>query len=72
MIQVAITHYTDSGRTEETVWTSMPQVPNVGDAVSLGDPDIPTQWVRHVTWDAVQDNDGEMFWHAEITIGRKL
>lgn len=69
MIRVAITHFPDDHRGEVTVWTDMPQVPAVGDSLSLGDPDIATQWVRHVRWCATPASDGSLAWHAEITIG---
>lgn len=67
MIRVAVTWYPDGG--ERTVWTDMPQLPAVGDSVSLGDPDIPTMCVRHVGWCAKGAIGGALTWHAEISVG---
>lgn len=69
MTRVAITHYPANRRGEETIWTDMPQVPAVGDSLSLGDPEIATQCVRHVRWCATPAMDGALAWHAEINIG---
>lgn len=69
MIRVAITRYLDGGRGERTVWTEMPQVPAVGESLSLGDPDVPTLCVRHVSWCATPASDGALVWHAEIGLG---
>lgn len=71
-IRVAMSFYT-RGR-EQTVWESMPQVPQAGDSLHYNpDRDDPTgggdrPWkVLHVSW--VCDDFTRGVWHAEIGLG---
>lgn len=84
MTRVAFTWYgarNTEPAAEHTQWfDDMPQVPAAGDAVSLGDPYVPTMTVRRVTWVpdgipegrrvGVEDSPSiDCDWHAEIWLG---
>lgn len=72
MIPVIFTHYAIG---EKNFTTEMPQIPQVGESVHLGDDNIPIGTVFHVRWCATIDEpatdevDGIVFkWHAEVAI----
>lgn len=83
-MKVAFTWYGDPsgerpGSEEHTQWFDMPQVPAVGDSVSVGDPFVPTMTVRRVAWcaDVGDEHEGmrmgvpgqrplDCEWHAEV------
>lgn len=78
-MRVAFTWYGPGDTAEHTQWfENVPQVPAVGDAVSVGDPYVPTMTVRRVTWCADVDEGRRVGadhsidasidcgWHAEI------
>lgn len=80
-MRVAFTWYTGPRATEHTQWFDMPQVPAVGDSVSVGDPYVPTMIVRRVLWvpDLGDEHEGcrlgvvgsppiASHWHAEVSL----
>lgn len=63
-VKVAFTWYTDPGAREVTHWDDLiPELPRVGDGVSLGD-EYPIREVVRVLWVCGDD----MSWHAEVTL----